>query len=58
MDDSLVAVNRDYHALLNSLGIQHGYEEHPGAHTWEYWDEHIQDFLKFISLKPVEDIRN
>jgi len=48
VDDSLVAVNRDYHALLNSLGIQHGYEEHPGAHTWEYWDNHIKVALQFL----------
>ena len=23
-------------------------EEDEGAHTWEYWDEHIQHFLKYI----------
>ncbi len=27
------------------------YEEDAGAHTWEYWDEHIQHFLKFIEAK-------
>ncbi len=25
------------------------YEQHPGVHTWEYWDEHIQAFLRFIA---------
>lgn len=27
------------------------YEEDPGAHTWEYWDEHIQRFLAYIAEK-------
>ena len=34
------------------------YEEDPGAHTWEFWDEHIQHFLRFIGLKPVAGVRN
>lgn len=47
-EDSLIGVNRDYHALLNSLDIAHGYEEHSGAHTWEYWDNHIKVALEFL----------
>lgn len=27
------------------------YEEHSGAHTWEYWDEHIQRFLGFVNKR-------
>ena len=27
------------------------YEEHDGAHTWEYWDEHIQRFLQYVEGK-------
>lgn len=27
------------------------YEEDPGAHTWEYWDEHIQRFLAYALKK-------
>ena len=49
---------RDFFQSLPGNPFDYTYEEHPGAHTWEYWDEHIQDFLKFIDLKPVEDIRN
>lgn len=49
---------RDFFQSLHGNPFDYHYEEHPGAHTWEYWDEHIQDFLKFIDLKPVEDIRN
>ncbi|MBR3997073.1 MAG: esterase family protein [Clostridia bacterium] len=27
------------------------YEEDPGAHTWEYWDDHIQRFLAYALKK-------
>jgi putative tributyrin esterase len=49
---------RDFFTALPGNPFDYHYEEHPGAHTWEYWDEHIQDFLRFIDLKPVQDIRN
>ena len=49
---------RDFFQSLPGNPFDYTYEEHPGAHTWEYWDEHIQDFLKFIALKPVDNIRN
>lgn len=34
------------------------YEEDPGAHTWEFWDEHIQHFLSFLGLETTEGVRN
>jgi len=46
-EDFLLDANRAYHAFLNERGIPHEYEEHPGAHTWEYWDAHIQTALEF-----------
>ena len=49
---------RDFFLGLEGNPFDYTYEEHPGAHTWEFWDEHIQHFLKFIDLKPLEDIRN
>ena len=49
---------RDFFQGLAGNPFDYTYEEHPGAHTWEYWDEHIQDFLRFIGLAPVEGIRN
>ena len=33
------------------------YESDPGAHTWEYWDEHIQRFLKYTKLEKKEGYR-
>lgn len=46
-EDFLLEDNRAFHAHLEALKIPHEYEEHPGAHTWEYWDEHIRPALEF-----------
>ncbi len=47
-DDFLFEDNRAFHAHLEALGIPHVYHEFPGAHTWDYWDEHIQEVLQFV----------
>ncbi|MBQ8576737.1 MAG: esterase family protein [Clostridia bacterium] len=39
---------RDFFASLDGNPFDYFYEEHPGAHTWEFWDAHIQRFLDFI----------
>ncbi len=39
---------RDLFGSLEGNPFGYVYEEDPGAHTWEYWDEHIQRFLAFI----------
>jgi S-formylglutathione hydrolase FrmB len=49
VDDFLFQENRELHAHLNKLGIPHEYEEFPGAHTWDYWDEHIQETVKYFA---------
>ncbi len=46
VDDELIQSNRDFHAYLDKIGLKHTYTEHPGAHTWEYWDLHVQSALK------------
>ncbi len=47
VDDHLVEHNRRFHAYLTTLGIAHTYREYPGNHTWEYWDTHIEQSLRF-----------
>lgn len=47
VEDFLIEHNRDFHAHLERLGIPHEYEEFPGAHTWDYWDLHVQDAIAF-----------
>lgn len=46
-DDFLLEDNRALHRELERLGVPHEYREFPGAHTWDYWDEHVQDALAF-----------
>ncbi len=45
LDDYLLPQNRRFHAHLESRGLPHTYAEHPGAHTWDYWDLHVQQAL-------------
>ena len=56
-EDFLLDHNRDFKSFLNDKKIPHTYAEFPGAHNWEYWDEHIQEALKHLSsslgIKPI-----
>ena len=54
-EDGLLKDNRDLHEALSKMKMPHEYEEFPGAHDWDYWDEHVQDALKFHvrNLKPA-----
>ncbi|HQY31290.1 MAG TPA: alpha/beta hydrolase-fold protein, partial [Thermomicrobiales bacterium] len=45
VDDELIEDNRRVHAQLEKIGLPHTYAEHPGDHTWEYWDIHVQSAL-------------
>lgn len=47
VDDFLIEHNREFHAHLDKLGIAHEYEEFPGAHSWDYWDVHVQEAIAF-----------
>jgi len=40
-DDPLIESNRTLHAELEAAGIPHTWEELPGDHTWDYWNEHV-----------------
>ena len=48
IDDFLIEDNRAFHAYLNEIDFPHEYTEFSGAHTWEYWDLHIQEALRFL----------
>jgi len=41
---------RDFFTALPDNPFQYEYLEAPGAHTWKFWDEHIQDFIRFLAL--------
>lgn len=45
VDDFLIDDNRSFHAYLDEIGLRHHYAEHPGEHTWDYWDAHVREAL-------------
>jgi putative tributyrin esterase len=47
VEDGLIEQSRALHTHLEKLGIPHEYAEYPGAHTWAYWDEHVQEAIRF-----------
>lgn len=56
-DDDLIEENRRLHDRMDKAGLAHTYKEHPGGHTWDYWDEHVQEALaqhaRVLGLAPV-----
>ncbi len=44
-EDELLDESRRLHAYMDEIGLAHTYNEHPGGHTWEYWDNHVQAAL-------------
>lgn len=57
VEDFLIEENRACHTHLKQIGYPHEYEEFPGAHTWAYWDEHVQEAIAFhcrhLGIAPV-----
>lgn len=49
--DGLVNVNREVVAALHKSGVAYEYHEVAGAHTWEYWDRRIREFLPVLMKK-------
>ena len=50
-DNSLIAANREVVAALHNAGVAYEYHEVPGAHTWDYWDRRIREFLPLLLKK-------
>ena len=51
LEDFLLDHSRDFHAHLARLGLPHEYREHPGGHTWDYWDAHVPEALAFHAAR-------
>ncbi len=45
--DSRLEMNRELHALLQELNIDHEYRESDGGHTWTYWVEQLPEHLEW-----------
>jgi S-formylglutathione hydrolase FrmB len=52
-EDALLDSSRRFHQHLEALGIPHEYAEFPGGHTWSYWDQRVQEALRFHSSALV-----
>ncbi|CAN5324714.1 alpha/beta hydrolase family protein [soil metagenome] len=44
--DHLFQANRNFVAFLTEKKVPHEYRQMPGAHTWEFWDTEVQEFLR------------
>jgi S-formylglutathione hydrolase FrmB len=47
-DNALVGGNREVIAALHKAGVAYEYHETPGAHSWDYWDRRIREFLPVL----------
>lgn len=47
-EDFLLRENREYHAFLINQGVEHTYMEGPGAHEWKFWNEYIEQGIKWM----------
>lgn len=54
MEDFLYDSNLDFAKLAERVGYPVSTQFDEGSHTWEYWDAHIQDVLKWLPLRKTE----
>lgn len=52
-EDFLYAENQLFKSHLEKISIPFEYREEPGSHTWDFWDKHILEFLKWIDSKGL-----
>lgn len=50
-EDFLYQDNRNMRNCFEDLGFDLTYKESSGDHQWKYWDEMIQDVLKWLPIK-------
>lgn len=47
-DAALIGPNRELVAALHKAGIAYEYHEVAGAHSWDYWDRRVREFLPVL----------
>lgn len=50
-EDELMSMHRDFRAVAEEHSAEITWRERPGAHTWEFWDESIQEVLDWLPLR-------
>lgn len=53
-EDGLIGPNRIYRDLFRENGFDLTYEEGPGMHNWDFWNDQIQKVLRWL---PLEDAK-
>lgn len=48
--DRLYGVNVKFAQHLEKLGVQYRFDHRAGAHTWDFWDQSLQDCLNWLKL--------
>lgn len=46
---------RDFFQAFPGNPFEYQFLSAPGTHTWAFWDEHIQDFIRFLNLPDVHE---
>ena len=49
-EDFLYEGNLKFRDYLRNLGYDLHYQESPGTHCWDFWDDNIQDVLKWLPI--------
>jgi S-formylglutathione hydrolase FrmB len=49
-EDFLYDANLRFKTAVETKGLDYTYLEKPGTHCWEFWDDTIQDVLKWLPL--------
>ncbi|HXG55713.1 MAG TPA: alpha/beta hydrolase family protein [Vicinamibacterales bacterium] len=50
-NDGLLDSNRELVQAMRTAGLAYEYHEVAGAHTWDYWDRRIREFLPILMRK-------
>jgi putative tributyrin esterase len=54
-DNSLIDSNREVVAAIHKTGVPYEYHEVAGAHSWDYWDRRVREFLPVLMRRLVNN---
>jgi len=54
-EDYLLKANRIFADFLQANGVDVTYEEGPGRHDWDFWDNYIQRVLAWLPIEKVSE---
>ena len=47
---------RDFFQSIPGNPFDYHFVEDPGAHTWDFWDAHIREFVEYLRLPPINGV--